>query len=909
MSFSINDCEQSLTQRLDSQVQNNPHNIAVQTDHCSLSYQTLRQKACRLAAALLSHTNQPDCLVALLLPQGSAFITAVFGTLYARAAFVPLDPSNPTDRNRHILKDCQARWLLTDCEHHAIARDLIKTLPEQDCSIIRIDQLPDQAGEPLLPTATADDLAYVLYTSGSTGTPKGVMQNHRNVLHNVMRHSNAFHITSTDRQSLLYPCSVYGGIRDIFNAILNGASLWPFPVKEHSLKALSLWLEENQITLYCSVATVFRHWAASLDEGRHFPHLRIIKLGGEAVLKKDIQLFQQHFMPTCKLSLGLAATEMGGVTQQFFTTTTPIPTTALSLGEPTAGIKIDLLDANQHPVSPGEIGEIAVTGRHLFLGYWQQAALTKQRLLSNKNNPAIKTYLTGDRGQRLADGRLLHKGRTDLQVKIRGNRIDLTEIEASLQTIENIKDAAVIVTEDNRGEPSLVALLTFNTPPENETAHTNALRNALKQQLPDVMIPACFIQLASMPLTPNGKIDRQALPRLVKQGSAIPRPVHLPTNPIEIKLSQLLTATLKIPPPDINHSLTTLGMTSLLMAGLLDELSEHFSIQLVISDLIDNSSIASLSKRIDYLITQQEEHPASNQEKIPDNLVPIRTKGTNPPVFAMAAAFGTVHHYYALAMNLTDDQPFYGLQDPDTYQSKKRFKSIATLASINIKTIKTIQRDGPYYLCGWSVGGLVAFEMAQQLSRQGEQVAFLGIIDTRPELFGQGLWPIRKLRSLLWLCQGAYYTAPYLKEMVHFSIVQKLRSSGTGKQTDHNELKKLPWKAQYKQTEITNVTRKHSELFTQSPPPLHRILLNIHYNIKALLQYKADHYDGDISLFLAGSKSEQQKNKYTWDNWTSGEIKTAEIKGNHFTLFRPDKISTIIEVFQHHLHQAQIKYF
>jgi amino acid adenylation domain-containing protein len=428
--------DRSIPERFERQVELHGGRPAIREGDETLTYAELNVRANRLARAILALGPATDLPVALLVDQGAAYVTALLGTLKAGHFFAPLDPRNPDARNRTMLEDSRAAVLVASHQHAARGRALAG-----DLRILDLDGIDRTLpGNDLARKPGADSLAYVLYTSGSTGAPKGVMQDHRNVLHNTLRHTNAFHLAPKDRLSLFYPCSVYGGVRDIFLALLNGASLHRYAIESAGVAHLAEWLIRSEISVYCSVATIFRQFARTLTDER-FPALRLMKLGGEAVYKTDLELFQRHFPEGCLLSCGLASTEVGGVRQHFLDGSSRVESSRVPCGGPVEDMEVLILDEGGRELPPGEPGEIAVRSPYVALGYWRQAGLTDRSFRSEADGR--RTYRMGDLGRLEADGQLIHMGRKDRQIKIRGNRIEIPEVEVALQRFPPLEEVAV----------------------------------------------------------------------------------------------------------------------------------------------------------------------------------------------------------------------------------------------------------------------------------------------------------------------------------------------------------------------------------------------------------------------------------------------------------------------------------
>ncbi|MCP4416061.1 MAG: amino acid adenylation domain-containing protein, partial [Chloroflexi bacterium] len=309
--FEISEIEQSIPDRFEKIARQFPENIAVKSKTDCLTYSALNKVANRIAHTILQQSNQGK-MVAVLLRQGSDFLAAMLGVLKSGKLYIPMDPSFPQERINQIITDSQPDTLITTSDYYALAQELV----QDDCQLINIDAIASDISveNPKL-HISADTLAYIIYTSGSTGRPKGVIQNHRNVLHNCCNNTNSYQIGAADRIILLYSSSVMGAVRAIYYALMNGAALFHVDVKEDGLAELTRTVTQEKITVYHSVTSLFRFFAATLSSVDKFPHLRGIILGGEATLRSDVALFKKHF-PHAMLYLGLGSTEAGGTMRQ-----------------------------------------------------------------------------------------------------------------------------------------------------------------------------------------------------------------------------------------------------------------------------------------------------------------------------------------------------------------------------------------------------------------------------------------------------------------------------------------------------------------------------------------------------------------------------------------------------------------
>lgn len=703
---------QSIASCFEDQVLAHGQRLAIRTDSAELTYAELNQLANHQARALRTLNVAPQEPVALLLEQGPAFIAGMLGVLKAGGCFVPLDPANPAGRNLQMLQDSGARVLLTSTE----CRSLAESVSGGCCEILEVVPAGGEGadGNPAI-TVDPDSLACLLFTSGSTGKPKGVMHDHRTLVHNAYRHREAFSITPEDRQTLLYTCSVYGGIRDILNALLCGASLHTFPVRKRGVDGLAEWLCQSRITIYCSVATVFRQLTATLTSRETFPDLRLMKLGGEASHRSDIELFRSHFPATCRLHCGFGSTETGVARHFFIDRDTPIEGEAIPLGYPVEDMEVSLLDEQDRPVAPGEVGEMVIRSRYISRGYWNRPDLNERLFGCDPQNPQIRIYRTGDLGVLRADGCLEHRGRKDGQVKIRGNRVETAEVETALRGLPGVAHGVVAVRRDQRNDNYLVGYVVSR----GERLSIRELRRALAERLPDHMIPSTLVQIDALPQTPNGKVDRQNLPPPEACRPEFEQHYVAPQNALQEHLAALWSRLLGIERVGIQDDFFELGGSSLVAVRMMAQIRAEHGRILPLSLLFEARTVAALADVI----------ARGHQSSTWSHVVPIHPQGRRTPLFCIHPGGGNVLGYQEFIAHLHPDQPVYGVQAHGVVEGQAPETSIHQMAVRYIQAIREIQPSGPYYLGGESFGGLVAYEMACQLIQGGERVAFLFIGD------------------------------------------------------------------------------------------------------------------------------------------------------------------------------------
>lgn len=717
--FRLEETYQSIVARFESQVVLHAAHLAVKSPRRAVRYDELNQEANRLARTVLAALGAgaaPEP-VALLLDKDVAHVAAMLGVLKAGHFYAPLSTSYPIARNEAILADCGTRLILTDAASVDVARRLAKGATR----VIDVDEIDDDLDASNLNLQVAPgDPAYILYTSGSTGRPKGIIDTHRNVLHNIMNATNSQKLSCHDRLLCFNSFAFSGSVKNVYGALLNGAALLPCEVDHEGPQELARRLVEDEVTVYDSVATVFRHFVAALTDSQSFPQLRIVRLGGEKVSSREVELFQRHFPAGCVLINGYGATETGTVRMYVVDRHTSVANGPLPIGYPLEGMDVVLLDEDGTEARPGAVGEIAVRSDYLSLGYWKKPEQTRKAFLppTEPGDPR-RTYLTGDLGRMRPDGLLEHLGRKDFQVKVRGNRVEIEEVECALLSVPGVKDAAVAARADLPEDRCLVAYVV----PEGGVANAPtaaALRSALRKTLPGFAIPSAFVTLDGLPVNPHGKLDRKALPAPARSGYGVGQDFVAPRNDVERKLAEIWQELIGLKPIGIHDDFFELGGGSLPAANVLARVGEAFQRSLPLETLFSAPTIERLAEVL-------AAEPAVGP---PPLLIALRAAGSKPPLFCLPGAGGHVFGFYGLVRLLDSDRPVFGLQLPDPALGRALPERIEDMAARFLPVILKVQPEGPIHLAGYSFGGTVAFELAQQLVAQGRELAFLGLIDT-----------------------------------------------------------------------------------------------------------------------------------------------------------------------------------
>lgn len=707
--FLKSEIEQSIPARFEQQVRRFPDRAAVWTKHQALSYRTLDRTANRVGNAIRERSLSPGEPVALLFDQGVPSTIAILGALKAGGVYVPLDGTAPHKQLEAQLGDADASLILHDASHAALARSLSarsrRTLHIGELGGRISDKRPEVQLGP-------DSLAYIFYTSGSTGRPKGVVDNHRNVLHNVLRYTNSLKISAGDKLTLVQHPAFSGSVSSLFCALLNGATTFPLDLRQHGLKALAALIVDQELTVYHSVPAIFQEL---LSIHASFKTLRVIRLEGDQVLPRHVDSFKHHFCPPCVLVNGLGATETGITRQFFLSPDTDLTGHTVPIGFPTEDMDTYIVDEAGSEVPAGQIGEIVIGSRYLALGYWRQPDRTRSALETRSRDDRYRTYRTGDLGRLHADGCLDFLGRSDFHVKLRGRWVDVAAVEDALNNLPNVAEAAVRPHENALGERRLIGYVV----PTNGYLSVSQIRRNLAESTPAELIPARFVFLDALPLDPNGKIARSALPAPQDDRPALDTPFVPPRGRTETALARLFEQVLGVADIGIEDDFFDLGGDSLRALRLLGLIEAKFGITIPNSVLLQARTVAALSQLV-------ESRPTFG------NLVLLRRGSRTPPVFLVHAHLGQVLHFSRLAHWLGNDRSIYGVQAETPGGTRVGAATVESMARQYLAAIREVQPHGPFLLGGHCFGARVALEMAQQLTAQGERTALLILLDPDP---------------------------------------------------------------------------------------------------------------------------------------------------------------------------------
>jgi amino acid adenylation domain-containing protein len=585
--FPKEEIEQSIPERFEKIVRAYPERLAVKSKTGSLTYDGLNRASNRLARAILARTGLRPGPVGLFLEDGVQLITAHLATLKAGKFSFGLDPAGSGTRTTHLLDDSQTSLIVADRKTELVARQRANRVTDR----INMDELDSGLGEENLGLSISPEAyCYVRYTSGSTGQAKGGLKTHRHVLHAVMNATNNFHICADDRSMLLTRASSLG--KYAFEALLNGAALGLFYAQEEGLVELADWLIQEQITMYYSFPTAFRHFVNALSYSNNFPKLRLIRLEGEPVYRSDVELYRRHFSSGCLLVNSFSSTETGPICLYFLDKDTEVTGTCMPVGYPVDGMRVLLIDEFGETVACNQTGEIAVKSPFLSSGYWQRHELTQAKFQSPDDHGKERVYLTGDLGRWSEDGCLELIGRKDLQVKIRSFRVDVGEVEAVLKLHPDVREIAIIASKDRSDNTRLTAyVVPHSYPPPT----INGLREFLKQRVPDYMIPAAFVILEKLPVMSTGKVDRRALPDPGTSRPKLDTPYVVSRTQDEEELARIWAEVLSVNQVGIYDNFFDLGGHSLAATRVVSQVIKKFQLEVPLQSLFQSPTIAEMA--------------------------------------------------------------------------------------------------------------------------------------------------------------------------------------------------------------------------------------------------------------------------------------------------------------------------
>ncbi|MES1184765.1 MAG: amino acid adenylation domain-containing protein [Myxococcales bacterium] len=718
----------SPSRAFERQAQAAPHELALVDEQGSLTYAEVAARVDALAARLHARGAKAGERVGILLERSSNVPIALLAVLKSGAAYVPVDPSHPDARIAHVLNDAEPRLMLSESGLAERARNLGK------CPCLLIDETEATPGPVPVLTEDPGRPAYVLYTSGSTGRPKGVTVSVGALANFFASMRREPGIQSSDRLLSVTTIAFDIASLELLLPLTVGAEVHVAAAEVvmdgQRLRGL---LESQPFTLLQATPSGYRLLLAAGYEGSQ---ILTALVGGEPL---DRGLAEQLLerVPRLWNMYGPTETTVWSTVHRVERTDDPIP-----IGRPIDRTGIYVVDRHLALAPLGVAGEICIGGAGVALGYWRRPELTAEKFvpdpfaLEPSDGEPARMYRTGDVGRLRADGVIECFGRVDQQIKIRGYRVELGEIEAVLRQLSGVRDCVVICREHRPGDQRLIAYVTST---QGAVFEPDTLRSALRRALPEYMVPASFVSLEAIPLTPNGKVDRAALP--APDDTAQLAKLHVaPRTANESLVAELWSEALGRENPSVTDNFFDSGGHSLLAVRLLSELERRVGVSLPLAALLEQPTIEQLARRLADGAPERKRRVARGvgivrRRREFSYIVPIQPHGDKPPLFCVHGAGGNVLNLRALGKRLGESRPFFGIQAAGVDGVATPFASVEQMAEAYLKELVKVQAHGPYFLSGYCGGGIVAYEMAQRLLAAGEEVALLALLDAfRPGL-------------------------------------------------------------------------------------------------------------------------------------------------------------------------------
>ncbi|MFW9259422.1 amino acid adenylation domain-containing protein [Nostoc sp. CALU 546] len=701
----------SIHQLFEEQVKRSPDALALISQSEQLSYRQLNQRVNQLAHYLQKLGVTTETLVAICLERSPEMVVGILAILKAGGAYIPLDPNYPLERLSFMLSDSQAAVLITQ-------QEILTKLPESSAKIICLDihehEIAQESLENPINTAKAESLAYIIYTSGSTGTPKGVLGTHRGTVNGLHWLWKTYPFTPGEVCCQKTAISFVDSVWEIFAPLLQGIAT--VIISNATVKEPQLFIQtlaDNKVTRIILVPSLLRLLLDTYSHlTRNLSQLKLWIASGEALSLELVQTFQT-VVPFAKLINLYGSSEVSANVTYYDTSLLPDNLNSVPIGRPIDNTLVYVLNKHLQLTPPGIIGELYTGGDGLAKGYLHRPELNQERFIDHPFIPGKKLYKTGDLARYLSDGNLEYFGRRDDQVKIRGFRVELGEIAAAIAQHKDVRECIIIVHDAPEGDRRLIAYLVT----DNQDIAAQLLPD-LQQKLPSYMIPATFVVLDALPLTPNGKVDKQALSTDKIIHSNIRQSFVAPRNFTELALVKIWENLLNSNPIGVTDNFFDLGGHSFLAVRLMAQIQDKFGHNLPLSTLFENPTIEKLA----IIVTQPYREGSASP------LVAIQPSGSKIPFFCIHGAGGAINNYFNLSRRLGEEYPFYGLEHT-LGQEEPEIISVEETATRYLKEIRQVQPHGPYLLGGFCYGGVVAFEIAQQLQRQGQTVGLLVVID------------------------------------------------------------------------------------------------------------------------------------------------------------------------------------
>lgn len=847
-----------------------PHAVAASDGASRLTYRALNAQANQLAMQLVAEGIGVGTIVGLVAPRCLELLVALLAIQKAGAAFLPIDPMLPRDRIRFMLEDSRCALVLVHPSLQARLDDVADGLPTKLTWLDRMNHdAPLDARAQLPDRCTPDAPVYLLYTSGSTGRPKGVLVPHRALCNHALWFARRIGLTASDRMLQHASIGFDAAMPELFAPLVCGATVVMAPPEANrDLRALPEVIQRERISVVQMVPSALRALVVESSLAR-CTTLRYLVSGGEA-LDGALAAAVRRSLPAIRLGNFYGPTETTVDATSFEVPRDVDATSIIPIGGPVANAVVRVLDPRLRLTPIGAPGELCIGGLGLALGYLNVPDRDVASFVPDPFAPGERLYRTGDLVRWREDGNLEYFGRIDTQVKLRGYRIEPGEIEALLHANPAIAQAAVTLREDVPGDPQLVAYVVHRLGMSVTVAE---LRETLARVLPAYMVPSAFNFLDTLPLTENGKLDRRALPPPVAHTTAPHDPLN---DPLEVSLQRIWEEALGVSPIGLDSDFFALGGHSLKAIRLLSEIERVHGVVLRAPTLFESPTIRTLADRM------REQTPREVS-----TIVPVQPHGSRPPIFFAPGGGGELFVFDGLARALGADQPFYALDMYvfDEIELPEHPVTLHAIAARMLQDLRAIQPHGPYQLAGYSLGGNLVLEIAQQLRAAGETVALLALLD----------------------CDGPGYphVQPFLTRTInHFEQALAMRG-GSARYLGERVRRTVraivhptpdPVKLYADQDGVQHVPSQVLEALEHALTPV----------LRAWEDYSARFYGGPVVLIRASVRFNNigivDDDPYLgWGQLVGGTLRLEEMPCNHFEMVRPEFATRLAAILSRHL--------
>jgi acyl-coenzyme A synthetase/AMP-(fatty) acid ligase/thioesterase domain-containing protein/acyl carrier protein len=803
----------SIAERFREVAASNPDAPALLSSRARYTYGEFDRWSDAIAAEIAAMHAPREHPVAIVTGDPIALVPAVLGAVKAGHFFVAIDESDP--RREAILRACNATvW---------------RPSPFRE------------AATPVM-TGTPHDLVQLIFTSGTTGVPKAVAVRQESFVERSLRAAARTGRVAGERVSYTALPGFARATGEILGSLLNGATLCAFDARGETLDVLASMIERERISTLALTPALFRRFMRALPASTNLSSVRKLRIGADVMTTADVDAWRARFPRTTTLERGFNATEAGMVLHMTITHEMEIPGPLVPMGRPLPGVEVRLLDEDGNE---SDFGEMVVRSASVAHGYWNAPELTAEKF--SFEQPGTPAFRTGDLVRRGEDGLYYFVGRRDSRLKIYGRRIDPLEVETALVTHAGVREAAAVAQPAGDGELRLVAYVVASDAPRE-------IRAAVRGALPAWMIPARVHVLDALPMSASGKVDREALTRRVEAVEPAGEEARDDAERMLLALwSRVLGTAVRA-----GDDFFDLGGDSLTAAEIVSEVNRLTGRSMPLSLLLELNTV---EKMAEYL-----RMPADASRTV----IAIQRDGSLPPLFCVSGKGGSVIVFRRLAALLGSDQPFYGLTHHGIDPSSSP-KNVAALAASYIDAVRATQPHGPYAIAGYSAGGFIAYEIARQLTRAGEEVVFTGLIDTAIAREQLPAWKRVARQATIFRRRPRTTAARYLRALARRAM----------------------WLARWVRNGGTQPFR---------PRPSAEVLANNAFFESLERQRAVQPYDGPVTLFLA-KQGDGSRPAAGWDAYCPN-VRVIEVEGEHYTIIR-DEVRYLASAFARALAEAR----